>query len=312
MSEKRKNSLRLFFHNLKWMTRVDLKKINNFVNIIDNEIDQRLKNVRSDCSLMVDNLRYELPDNLFHIQKPEIYDFEKSLDILCNSTKSLIRFGDGEILIMKGRGIQFQKPDPALTERLKSIIRSNDPDILTGINYHYWYADLSVFHDYVKFVYRTFISDICSYWESLLVPDKQYCAAGISSAYTTFKSWPFDRWYAKWRSIWDGKDITCICGEGVFKEIEHNIFDNAKSVDYLYIPSKNAFDGYDDILKQAGRTDKNRLVVLIAGPTAKPLAYDLCQDGYRCLDVGHLAKDYNAWKTEMPTDQKAIGKFFES
>ena len=121
----------------------------------------------------------------------------------------------------------------------------------------------------------------------------------------------FETWYAKWHSIWENKDVTLICGDRVMQHLEYNIFDNTKSLEYIYIPTCNAFDKYDSIIERAKQIDKNRLICLIAGPTAKLLAFDMVNKGYRVLDIDHLAKDYNAYKTNMTTDAKSIGKFFE-
>ena len=34
-------------------------------------------------------------------------------------------------------------------------------------------------------------------------------------------------------------------------------------------------------------------MIIILGPTAKVLAYDMSQLGYRALDLGHIAKAYD-------------------
>lgn len=292
-------------HNLKWLCRVDLKKINKKLNNLKTE------NIYHNVNLMLDNLRYEHPDNPWNVTKPKMLNFQESLDALCKSHSSLIRFGDGELLIMEGKDLSFQTAHPELSKRLIEILQNNHPNILTGINYHYFYADLINFHDYVKFVYRSFIVSIREKYLALISYGKTYVSAGITSVYCTFQHYEFEAWYAKWRSIWENKDITIICGDRVMQNLEYNIFDNAKSLEYIYIPTCNAFDEYDSILARAKQIDKNRLILLIAGPTAKLLAFDLVNQNYRCLDIGHLAKDYNSYKTNMPTDAKSIGKFFE-
>lgn len=292
-----------FLHNLKWLFRVDIKQMNKKIGYLNEE-------TCCDINLMLDNLRWELPNNPWQIQKPKMLDPEQTLDALCKSNCSLVRFGDGEMLLMEGKEIPFQTPNQKLTQRLSEVLKNNYENVLTCINYHYFYADLVDFHDYVKFVYRTFVSNVREKYLTLVSFDKTYGSAGITSVYCGFKRYNFEAWYAKWRSIWENKNVHLICGDRVMKPLKYNIFDNAKSIEYTYIPTRNAFDEYDSIVENAKQIDKERLILIIAGPTAKLLVFDLVNEGYRCLDVGHLAQDYNAYKTSMPTDAKSIGKFF--
>lgn len=51
---------------------------------------------------------------------------------------------------------------------------------------------------------------------------------------------------------------------------------------------------------------KDRLIIIVLGPTAKLLAYDLNKLGYRALDLGHMAKAYEWLKTR---DNIVAGQF---
>ena len=48
---------------------------------------------------------------------------------------------------------------------------------------------------------------------------------------------------------------------------------------------------------EAKKIDKNRIICIILGPTATVLAYDLAKEGYQALDLGHIVKAYNFYKT---------------
>ena len=297
--------LKLFFHNLKYLGQINLKHLKQEQNKIS------LDDIYTNVNLMLDNQRYELPNNPYQISKPAICGFEETLDALLASDASFIRFGDGEVFLIEGKSIGFQKANPQLSKRLREILRSQEKNIFIGINYHYYYADLSNFHDYVKFVYRSFITPIREMLSTHLLANKNYYATGVTGLYNTVKNYDFETWFAKWRKLWEGKEITVICGDRVFKNIHHNIFDNARSIHYQYIPSADAFASYDKILQQANTISSDRLIILIAGPTAKPLAFDLARQGRRVLDLGHLAKDYDAYRKAMKTDKITIGKFYE-
>ena len=51
-------------------------------------------------------------------------------------------------------------------------------------------------------------------------------------------------------------------------------------------------------------------MILILGPTATVLSYDLNNLGYRALDLGHIAKDYDAFCKKLNKDSNTISGFF--
>lgn len=117
-----------------------------------------------------------------------------------------------------------------------------------------------------------------------------------------------EAYYNEIRKIWDGRDITIIRGEGT-EIFQHDIYDNAKSVNYIYGPKAHAFRDYDRLLAEAKAQPKDRLMIVVLGPTATVLAYDLAKAGYQALDIGHLGKAYD-WLKRKETI--VIGKFFAS
>ena len=48
----------------------------------------------------------------------------------------------------------------------------------------------------------------------------------------------------------------------------------------------------------------------MCGPTAKVLVSYLTFLGYRALDLGHIAKDYDWYKKQIPHNQNNCDKFF--
>ena len=63
------------------------------------------------------------------------------------------------------------------------------------------------------------------------------------------------------------------------------------------------------MLAEAKAQPKDRLMIVVLGPTATVLAYDLAKAGYQALDIGHLGKAYD-WLKRKETI--VIGKFFAS
>ena len=68
---------------------------------------------------------------------------------------------------------------------------------------------------------------------------------------------------------------------------------------------------YDKILNSILEKDKNKLVILILGATATVLAHDLSKKGFRALDLGHLGKDYDAFRKKLTADSNAIKNFYK-
>jgi glycosyltransferase family protein len=282
-----KFSLSLFFKNLKYLGRLRLKDIHRLQDVVatKNEVNDSL-----------DNLVYELPSLLNRTQsvfRPIVKTDEETVNDLTVSDKSFIRFGDGEIMIMEGSGIIYQKYNEILSQRLKDVIKSNHSKLMIGINYYYYYADLSNFLDFPKTFYRTSENHLRMRQNKYLIPEKEYYSASITQVYHTYKNYDCISFYMKMREIWKQKKITIICGNKTFEGIQYNIFDCAKSVDYIYGPWCNAFDRYEELLNKARQIDREKLIIIILGPTAKVLAYDLFLLGYRVLDLGHIAKDFD-------------------
>ena len=68
---------------------------------------------------------------------------------------------------------------------------------------------------------------------------------------------------------------------------------------------------YDNLLTNAKKIDKDRLVIIILGPTATVMAYDLAKLGYQALDFGHIAKDYDFYTKKVKHDSETISNFLK-
>ncbi|MGL5989245.1 GT-D fold domain-containing glycosyltransferase [Cetobacterium sp.] len=117
--------------------------------------------------------------------------------------------------------------------------------------------------------------------------------------------------YKKMKKIWDDQHILIVEGAESRLGIGNNLFENSKSIQRIICPSKNAFSYYSQILNTV--KDCNQRIVLIAlGPTATVLAYDLCLEGYRALDIGHIDIEYEWFLSKtlekVPVKNKYIGE----
>ena len=246
-------------------------------------------------------------------KKVDILDYKTAIDYIINNEVSISRYGDGEFFLIMDRDIPFQTASPKLKERLIEILTSENPNLLVGVSKVMFHDDenaVPFVRDFHKNFRRKKLKKIMPY----ISESKTYIPTEISSLYQTLynEKFNFEEYFDNIKNIWKNKDITIICGENTFKNITNNIFDCAKSVEYIYAPSKNAFDEYETLLSEYKKLDKSRLLIIILGPTATVLAYDLQREGFRVLDFGHIAKDYDSFLKKKGKNEEDIAKFMEA
>ena len=287
-----------FIKNIYYLFKINLKK--------DHE---RLKSSVDLTQLhnILDSFKYEVLPNS---DKPVFASDDECFSLLINSKASICRFGDGELNLCEEKGIPFQKASPQLAERLREVLSSDIPGILIAIP-ELLYSDRSFYSKCARNFTRNFGCFFIDVLNKYIHPQKTYYPAGITLRYAGISEYDFKKYFDDFIRIWKDKDITIICGKTVFDKLEHNIFDFAKSVEYQYAPSINAFEEYDTVLKQALTINKNRMVIIILGPTATVLAYDLALQGYQALDLGHIAKSYDWYiKKDSCNEQAQANDFY--
>ena len=233
----------------------------------------------------------------------------KTIEHLIETGSSICRFGDGEFLLIEGRSIAFQTASNNLQGRLKEVLSSQDQNISIGTNYYYWNKPYKFRPTPLKF-YKRWVPKNLEKIEEKLDINKQYYDAGFTQPYATYIDYDYEKHFELLKKLWEDRDITIISGKGILDDITHNIFNNARSVELVEAPSKNAFDTYDNLLTQSLKINKNRLIIIILGPTATILAYDLAKNGFQALDLGHVAKDYDWYKKEVIHTKDTLTRFY--
>lgn len=292
-----------FFKNLAYLCKVDLKKLNEKSQ--QTILHDQLHNI-------LDNYKYEVISSINKLQFPNFKSIDDCFNELSSNHKSICRFGDGELNLINMKSIPFQKASPALSARLKEVLSSKNPNILIGIPATIYQSKENIYNHAKNFMRdfgKEFDITIREHTDSINQP---LYPSEISLAYAHYIKYDFANYFKNLSSIWRNRDVTIICGKTIFDKIEHNIFDCAKSLDYQYAPSQNAFEEYNEILKQAMNIDKKRLVIVILGPTATVLAYDLALQGYQALDMGHIAKSYDWYVKECQTKNLDLANNFFS
>lgn len=234
---------------------------------------------------------------------------EQTIQLLEKKRQSFIRFGEGEIDYIKGEDLTFQDYDKKLAQRLQVLLNVQEEGLCIGVPYFFMnpvnnLTEYAMQRALAIAPKRRFVKKNCK-------NASNYIDANFILPYATYLLNDYEGYYSRIQSMLDGKDVTVICGEGILDRLQYKALDVCNSVDYIYGPSMNAYSQYDKLLEQAKKTDKNRLILVILGPTAKVLVYDLFKAGYTAWDMGHYLKDYDAYKKQRPRTEAEIAQFYK-
>ena len=217
---------------------------------------------------------------------------------------SITRFGDGEYqlaLYDECGWCPYQENSPRLQSRLMEILKSKpEKNLLIGI------VGMNKVPENVPEIVkkdRRMFLDFhhLRFWYlvPMLLRRKKYANAMISRPYGMMNI-PL----SEYKKIWDKRNVIFITPEQIPLEYENPIFfNNVKTTQLITdIPTKNAFDKYDQILAQAkeiGKKTENPLFIVSFGPAATVLAYDLFHSGFQALDLGSLTASYRVVTGEI-------------
>jgi glycosyltransferase family protein len=223
----------------------------------------------------------------------KIFSSEETLNEIIKNNRSISRYGDGELKIIFGKGLKFQRANKVLIKKLKKVLKSKKKGLLIGINIPYNNSYLRMYNDRAKNYYINFVERHKLKLFSLIDMNRKYYSSFITRFYMDIKDRSKIPYYIKkLKQIWDKKDILIIEGEKSRLGVGNDLFKNSKSIKRILCPARNAFNVYEKIISQAKKIDKSKLILLALGPTSTVLAYDLYTLGYQVIDVGHIDIEY--------------------
>ena len=237
--------------------------------------------------------------------KIEVETIYETINKLIDTNKSLIRFGDGEIKIINGGNLYFQTWNSSLAYKLNKILREENENLLIGLNDIFGSLEQYTLETKLFFNFHLFLRK--KFYKTL--PNRLYSNAMISRAYFTFKNNIGIEYFNVMKTLWNDTDITFIEGENTRNGVGNDLYSNAKSIQRILCPSKDAFKTYDEILDCAIKNiSKKSLILVSLGPTGKILAYELFIKGYRIIDIGHLDNEYEWCMKKAKNKVKILGK----
>ena len=246
------------------------------------------------------------------LEKIKVKPISETLQYILAHQSSVVRFGDGEIDLINGTSIPYQRYDRELAKRLKDILQLPSSEKL-----------LVCLPDVFEYLER-YNSNARLFWESHFKKYQTFYQVVCHSAWygSTFLSRPYidlqDKsqsaaYFAAIRRLWDNREILIVEGETSRSGVGNDLFANAKSVSRIICPSKNAFTHYETILGKVTAQAAGKLVLSMLGPTAKLLSYDLSQKGFQAIDLGHIDSEYEWFKVQathkIKLDHKHTAEF---
>lgn len=225
--------------------------------------------------------------------------------------RSIARFGDGEMDIIIGKSIGFQKFDSELAKELKNILIQSPP----GANCLIAIPDaINTFNNLTKASvswWTAYMLNNREYWINVLDKEYFYGNTNVSRCYIRYE----DKsecayWFNRMMKLWKNREIVVIEGSKTRLGCGNDFLKEALSIERILTCPEDAFSKRDEIetyVKDNVSTDK--LILLALGPTATIIAYDLSQCGYQALDIGHADIEYEWFRRGTQEKVAIIGKY---
>jgi glycosyltransferase family protein len=242
---------------------------------------------------------------------PTVLSIMETLKLVERNGLSFVRFGDGEITLIEGKDLLFQKADPNLILRLKKVLKADLPGFLICLpdlfgKLDAYVAEAHKFALHHQFHYR-------HQWLELLSLKQIYGNTFVTRPYLGFKDDERKKNSAAFKklfSFWYGRDVILVEGLKSRLGVGNDMFKEVKSLRRILCPPENAFEKYTQIFEAVRKKSKDHVILLSLGPAAKVLAYDLFLEGFRVFDIGHIDMEYEMYLKNEPKLTKVKYKYF--
>lgn len=267
--------------------------LRNTINKLPRKTSTEIKEVIISICYPFFNIVYELKKlrKTHHNIAVKTYD-ETIKDM---TDKSLIRFGDGEFVLIGGGDIYYQPYSKELADKLSTILLSNYdnlticvPDIFDNLKN--WDNKSRKFWSCFRTLRYTVLQNNTH-------PDEIY-KYGSTNATRPYMGLPNNRknlakgYYNSLKKVWDNQDIVFIEGKTTRNGVGNDLYNNAKSIQRIICPHTDAYASYKKILTETLKLRKDVLILISLGPAGKVLGFELWRQGYHVLDLGHIDSDY--------------------
>ena len=254
----------------------------------------------------VNQLEYEIyADTLqSNHEIPQIISAYDTVLKIIKEKKCLARFGDNEFeQILGRRRTNYQEVDVELGMRLREVLHSKEDNLLIAIADNY--GRLDKYTSVAASAIRQYLGNgIREEHMKLLDLNRKYYDAYLSRPYYMYKDkdGAIER-FNHIRQLWDLRDVLIVEGEHTRFGVGNDLLDNARSVQRILTLDKNCFSVYDKLLQNVKEVGKDRLILIVLGPVATIMAYDLAKmEKYWAIDIGQLDVEYE-WCLRQVTER---------
>ncbi|MBR5799787.1 MAG: DUF1792 domain-containing protein [Lachnospiraceae bacterium] len=236
----------------------------------------------------------------------KVCSVDETIDELIHTGKSMVRFGDGEITMIRGKSLKLQQVNPQIIEELKRIVGYQYDDLMVTIPNIF--EDLSVYRKESRQFWRDHLLFSRGIYEKYCNASRIYGNTSVSRFYFTLEDKSkAEGWVQKIREIWKDKDVVVVEGARTHNGVGNDLLDTARTVERIIGPSSNAHEKLDEIVAACKEYPKDRLFLVSLGAAAKPLTEKLFLEGYRVLDIGNLDMEYE-WYLNKATSKEPVKK----
>ncbi len=231
----------------------------------------------------------------------------ETLEFVLQTHCSVARFGDGEFDIMAGNSIPYQDYDKSLGQQLKEIAsRQSDLCFVSCL------PDVFEREERYNAACRNFWKGHLKHYETLY---KEVCQARWYGS--TFLSRPYidledksqaNGYFEELRLLWENRNVLIVEGATSRSGVGNDLFANAKSLQRIICPSKNAYSRITEIEAEIVKHGRGKIVLLMLGPTAKVIAWHLHKKGLWLIDMGHIDSEYEWYKMGATSKVKLANK----
>ncbi len=235
-----------------------------------------------------------------------VYSVEETIEELIHTDKSMVRFGDGEITMIRGRSLKLQQVQPEIVEGLKRILSYEYEDMIVTIPDIF--EDVSIYRKASRQFWKDHLLFSRKVYETYCDVNKKYYNTSISRFYITFHNKDkCGEWITNIKKIWQDRDVVIVEGERTHNGVGNDLLDTARSVERIIGPSSDAYTKIDEIMERCRQYPKDRIFLVSLGVAAKFLTEKLFLEGYRVLDIGNLDMEYE-WYLKKATEKEAVFK----
>lgn len=235
-----------------------------------------------------------------------VHSIEETIEELVNTDKSMIRYGDGEITMIRGRSLVLQQVEPEIIEGLKRMLKYEYDGMIVTIPEIF--DDLSIYRRESRQFWKDHLLFSRKVYEKYCNPDREYYNTSVSRFYNYMNDKSkCGEWIQGIKRIWKDKDVVVVEGERTHNGVGNDLLDGAASVERIIGPSSDAYAKLDELMECCRKYPKDRLFLVSLGVAAKFLTEKLFLEGYRSLDIGHLDMEYE-WYIHRAEKKEKIPK----